>query len=110
MIQDPDDNNSLFASLVRPEGALGFVLTFLGVLALALVLYETYSIFTNPAQLAGFDEIFSNDVTISWNDGFITLPPELLVYFFPLSVLSIASGIGRVLLSSGIDLIRKKTA
>jgi hypothetical protein len=110
MFPDSDNQEGLLSSFLRPDTLTGYILTFLGVGVMAVVLYETYSIFTDPAQLAVFGEVFSNEVTISWQDGFVTIPPEMLVYFFPLGLLSIGSGIGRVLLSSGIGLIRKKAA
>jgi len=109
MFPDSDNQDGLLSSLLRPDTLTGYVLTFLGVVVMAVVLYQTYLIFTDPAQLAGFGDLFSNEVTISWQDGFVTIPAELLVYFFPLSLLSIGSGIGRGLLNSGIGLIRKKT-
>jgi hypothetical protein len=110
MFPDSDNQDGLLSSLLRPDTLTGYVLTFLGVVILAAVLYETYLIFTDPGQLAAFGEVFSNEVTINWQDGFVTIPPEMLVYFFPLSLLSIGSGIGRGLLNSGIGLIRKKVA
>jgi hypothetical protein len=110
MFPDSDNQDSLLSNFLRPETLTGYILTLLGVVVLAGVLYETYSIFTDPTQLAVFGEVFSNEVTISWQDGFVTIPPEMLVYFFPLGLLSIGSGIGRGLLTSGIGLIRKKTA
>src|SRR5688572_17293950 len=105
MFPDSDNQDGLLSNLLRPDALTGYILTFLGVVVMGLVLYKTYSIFTDPAQLAAFGDVFSNEVTISWQDGFVTLPPEILVYFFPLGLLSIGSGIGRVLLNSGIGLI-----
>src|SRR5687767_14247885 len=109
MLSESDGQDSLLSKFLRADTLTGYLLTLCGLVTMGVVLYEAYSIFTDPAQLAVFGEVFSDEVTISWQDGFVTIPPEMLVYFFPLAVLSIGSGIGRVLLSSGIGLIRKKT-
>ncbi len=110
MIDSDNQDGSLLASFLRIDALTGYLLTFAGLVVLVVVLYQVHSIFTDPLQLSAFQEVFASDATISWQDGFITLPPEILAYFFPLSLLSLASGIGRFLISSGIGLIRKKAA
>jgi hypothetical protein len=103
MISDLNNQDGL-----RLDAMFGYFLAVCGVGVMALVLYVTYSIFTDPGQLAGFQEVFTEEMTINWQDGFVTIPPQMLIYFFPLALLSMAGGLGRVLLGSGIGLIRKQ--
>jgi hypothetical protein len=107
MISDSNNQDSLLSSL-RVDTAAGYLLVLCGLGVMAAVLYQTYSIFTDPGRLVTFQEVFTDEITISWADGFVTIPPEMLIYFFPLALLSLAGGMGRALLGSGIGLIRKQ--
>lgn len=107
MISDSNNQDSLLSNL-RIDTAAGYLLVLCGLGVIAAVLYQTYLVFTDPTHLNAFQEVFTNEMTITWEDGFVTIPPEMLVYFFPLALLSMAGGLGRVLLGSGIGLIRKQ--
>ena len=108
MLPEPNSqDNSLFRQL-NLDNSIGYVLIFCGLAATLVVLLEIYMLFTQPQQLVTFRQLFPEQVTISWADGQLTLPAEVLAYLLPLILLSMAGGIAGSLINAGTGLVRKR--
>ncbi len=105
--QDTQDDNTLYRQLDLKKG-LGYLLIVIGVGAALGVLFEIYTLFVNPQELAIFQQLFPNQLTISWEGGRLTLPPEILAFGLPFVLLSIAGGMANTLIQAGSNLIHPK--
>ncbi len=105
--QDTQDN-TLYKQWNLKNG-LGYLLILIGVGAAVGVLFEIYTLFISPQELAIFQQLFPNQLTISWDGGHLTLPPEILAFGLPFVLLSIAGGMANTLIRAGTNLIRSKS-
>jgi hypothetical protein len=90
------------------DNGIGYLLIFCGLGAALGILLEIYALFVDPQQLVTFKQLFPEQLTISWTDGLITVPAEVLAYLLPLLLLSMAGGIASSLINAGTGLIRKR--
>jgi hypothetical protein len=108
MILDQDRQNDVFTQQVNLKTAFGVLLIFSGLGAAAGVLFEIYSLFVSPQELAIFRQLFSDRVAVTWEGGGIALPGEILAYGVPLVLLFMAGGIASTLINGGIILMHQK--
>ncbi len=87
---------------------MGYLLILCGLAAALGILLEVYTLFADPQHLVVFRQLFPEQLTISWTDGLITVPAEVLAYWLPLFLLSMAAGIASSLINAGIGLVRKR--
>src|SRR5512137_1154369 len=97
----PDQSNPFDTSYkpVNLKNGLGYLLILGGAGAALGVLFEIYSLFVDPRELAYFRQLFPDRLSIGWEGGLLTIPPEVLAYLLPIILLSIAVGIANTLIS-----------
>ena len=88
---------------------LGLILIILGVLIAGWVFLNIYKIFTNPEQLTYFKELLPSQLEITTriegNDAKVLIPTEFMVYGIVLALMTIAVGVGSVLIKGGTRLV-----
>ena len=95
---------------VRVRDYLGFVLVICGVSIAFWVFLNVYGLFTEPEKLTPFQKLVSSNLeTIISSMGKeelkIVIPSEVLSYFVPLILLTIAVVIAGILITGGIRLL-----
>ncbi len=108
MMQEP---GSQFDTLYKPlnlKNGLGYLLILSGLGAALGILLEIYSLFVDPKELAFFRQLFPDRLSIGWEGGLLTVPPEILAYGLPIVLLSIAVGIANTLISAGMNLLHPR--
>jgi hypothetical protein len=106
MVQEP---GSQFDTLYKPlnlKNGMGYVLILSGLGTALGVLLEIYTLFVDPNELAFFRQLFPDRLSIGWEGGLLTVPPEILAYGLPIVLLSIAVGIVNTLINAGMNLLR----
>lgn len=107
MIEQNDQDNSVFQTFSLDKG-IGYLLILCGLAAAVGILLEIYVLLDNPQQLVVFKQLFPEQVTFSWDDSLIAVPAEVLAYWLPVFLLSMAGGIASGLIRAGTSLIRKR--
>lgn len=92
---------------VNLKSGLGYLLILCGAGAAVGVLFEIYSLFVDPRELAYFRQLFPDRLAFGWEGGLVTIPPEVLAYLLPIILLSIAVGIANTLISTGMNLVQR---
>jgi|GEM_PF-1775485 len=104
-----NDNDEQVGSIKDAKNIAGFILLFLGVCIALWVFINAYSTFNNPSKLTMFQNLISNrlEATFSADDSVskLVIPPEILAYFIPLIILSIAVGVAGIFVTGGIKLL-----
>ena len=108
MMQEPGGQ---FDTLYKPlnlKNGMGYLLILSGLGAALGVLLEIYSLFVDPKELAFFRQLFPDRLSISWEGGLLTAPPEILAYVLPIVLLYIAVGLANTLISAGMNLLHPR--
>ncbi len=97
-------------SIKKAKQMLGFALLFLGLCLLLWVFVNVYSTFNDPGKFSAFQELVSSrlESTLSSDEGEkvrFVVPNEILAYFIPIALLSIAVGVASVLVRNGVRLL-----
>ncbi len=87
---------------------MGYLLILCGLAVAVGIVLKIHDLFVDPQQLVVFKQLFSEQLTISWTDGLITIPSDMLAYLLPLFLLSMAVGIANSLIQAGVNLVRKR--
>ena len=98
-------------TLYRPlnlKNGLGYLLILSGAGAALGVLFEVYSLFVDPRELAYFRQLFPDRLAVGWEGGLLTIPPEVLAYGLPIVLLLIAVGIAKTLIGTGMSLLQPR--
>jgi len=90
------------------KGGIGLAMIAVGLIIALIVLWQVYSLFTQPQKLVVFQDLISGSFSFEiQGDKFnFTIPPELLTLFIPFSLLSIAVGIANTLIRSGTRILQ----
>jgi len=105
------EQSSQYDTLYKPlnlKNGLGYLLILSGAGAALGVLFEVYSLFVDPTELAFFRQLFPERLAISWEGGLMAVPSEVLAYILPIILLSIAVRIANTLINAGMNLLHPK--
>lgn len=108
MILDQDRSEDAQSRQWNMRSGMGILLILSGLGAAFGVLLEIYALFVSPQELAIFRQLFSDHVTINWQNGALSVPSEIVAYGVPIVLLSMAGGIAATLINGGINLLHRK--